>query len=94
MVRDYISKVEYIQALQYNGKNVNEVISWVGKSRCYQVDNIVRVSTNNSMSPIKLVKGDYIVKHDGVFKVLTDKEFNELYQLLPVGMIDSLNMMV
>lgn len=94
MVRGYISRVKYVQALQYNGKNANEIISWVGKSRCYQVDNIVRVSVSSSMSPVKLVEGDYVVKRDGVFKVLTDKEFNEVYQLLPVGLNDSLNMLV
>ena len=95
MVRDYISKVEYIQALQYNEKNSNEILNWLGSQYCYLVGDNIRVVTSNKESSVELIKGDYVLKKsNGVFKIMSQKAFEDIYHLLPVGLEDSFNMLV
>lgn len=92
MVRDYVSIVEFIQALQYFD-NEDEVVCWVGNKDCYISNGAVYVHVSNAQDSVKLLKGDYLVKTSkGVFKVIPQERFEETYHLLPVGFDESLKM--
>lgn len=91
-MREYVSIVEFIQALQYSN-NEDEILSWLGNQNSYVSNNNLYVHVSNSQDSVKLIKGDYIVKTgNGVFKVFPQDRFEETYHLLPVGFDDSLKM--
>lgn len=93
MVREYVSIVEFIQALQYSN-NEDEIISWLGNRNCHVSNNTLYVHVSNAQDAVKLLKGDYLVKTEkGAFKVFPQSIFEENYHLLPVGFDESLKMM-
>ena len=64
----YRKKPEVIQAVQYNGDNVEEILDFVGTKK------------DNFMFPFKT---DFIVKHtDGKFEVYTKEVFKHFYEKL------------
>lgn len=64
----YRKKPDVIQAVQYNGDNVKEILDFVG------------TKNDNFMFPFKT---DFIVKHvDGKFEVYTEEVFDCFFEKL------------
>ena len=81
MFRRYEKRVNEIQAVQYNGTNVMEIVDFV--------DNVIGIDWYENASLeittddeiIECFKGNYIVKdHKGKIKVYTANEFETTYR--------------
>lgn len=93
LVRDYVSIVEFIQALQYFN-NKDEIVRWLGNKNCNISNGDIYVHVSNAQNSVKLIRGDYVIKTEkGVFKVIPQRRFEESYHLLPVSLDDSFKMM-
>ena len=62
MVKRYVKKPVYAEAVQYNGQNFKEIYKFCSK--------IPEKSLNC---------GDYIVREDRKFKLLSEHEFDSIY---------------
>lgn len=80
MVRRYAKRVNEIQAVQYNGTNVMEIVDFIGDviSIDWYENASLEIITDDGR--IECFKGNYIVKdHKGKFRVYEASEFEKDY---------------
>lgn len=81
MFRRYEKRVNEIQAVQYNGTNVMEIVDFIGDviGIDWREKLSLEITTENEV--IVCSRGDYIVKdHKGKIKVYTANEFETTYR--------------
>lgn len=80
MAKRYVKKISEIQAIQYNGTNVMEIVDFVGDVICidWYKNASLEITTNNEI--IECCKSEYIVKNNkGKFRVYEASEFEKDY---------------
>lgn len=81
MSKRYVRNVSEIQAVQYNGTNVMEIVDFVGDviGIDWYENASLEITTDDGI--IECFKGDYIVKdHKGKIKVHEESEFETTYR--------------
>ena len=75
----YRKKPEFVEAIEYNGENRDDISAFVGDKKWITVQNVLLL--NSSRGVVKVYKGDYIVKKfDGSCEVLYPIAFNTQYE--------------
>ena len=80
MFRRYEKRVNEIQAVQYSGTNIMEIVDFVGDviGIDWYENASLEITTNNES--IECYKSDYIIKdHKGKLKVYEANEFEKNY---------------
>lgn len=81
MSKRYVKKVSEIQAIQYNGNNVIEVVEFVGDVIGIDWYENASLEIITDDGRIECFKGNYIVKdHKGKIKVHEVSEFETTYR--------------
>lgn len=90
MIRAYRVKPAIVQAVQYDGSNLNEIREWAyhnifieDNDRYHNmgdvhVEAIVKLRSENGI--VRVRKGDFIVKHNDKFSICKPREFKKLYE--------------
>lgn len=78
-------KTEKVQFVQYNGDNYDDLLEVCQGYLCNNREDWKRGWTlyvyDETGCSHDVDKGDYVVRHDnGIFEVLTEKEFQSVYQ--------------
>lgn len=80
MIKKYIKKPIPIEAIQYNGKNLNELIDF-SDNIVYKSDNDIYVHTLEGDMKMKNKTGDYLIKGiHGEYYFCEKSIFEESYQ--------------
>ena len=80
MAKIYVKKANKIEAIQYNGTNVMEIVDFVGDviGIDWYENASLEITTDNET--IECFKGDYVVKdHKDKIKVYEANEFEKNY---------------
>lgn len=80
MFRRYEKRVNEIQAVQYNGTNVMEIVDFIGDVIGIDWYENASLEITTDDEKIECFKGDYIVKdHKGKIRVYEADEFEKNY---------------
>lgn len=86
-VKHYRKKVESVQALQLSPASIDEAVRWTGGRRVeeknpFDEDQItVGLNIPTMEGVVRASEGDYILQSwEGGFKVMSQQQFEELYE--------------
>lgn len=81
MIKKYMTKPAQVEAVQYDGSNVNEVQDFCRD--VIVVDGVLKVGPRLNVLPYDVSIGSYVVKHDdGTFDVIQKHRFEKMYMEL------------
>lgn len=81
----YVTKPEYVEAIQWTGHNVDECKKITGDEVVYSKINssiaLYRLFMPSPNGDINIWKGDYIIKHqDGSISTMSGENFEKVYK--------------